>query len=84
MRVVLEIDETNVTDFMHTLLNEKKRGDEDWYNASCTVDDFIVASLTACTEMMKNPHNAYDEVQRQSNVQDYRVYTDSNTLLYRL
>ena len=83
MRVVFELDESAIKETMSILKDDSKRCSEEWHKASVDADKFILESFTKCLDMIKS-FALFQDVQNESHVLDYRVFTDDSKELYRL
>ena len=83
MRVVFELDDNAIKETMSILKDDSKRGSEAWHKASVDADKFILESFTKCLDMLTK-RNLLADVQRESHVLDYRVFTNDSEELYRL
>lgn len=83
MRVIFELDESTIKETMSILKDDSKRCSEEWHNASVDADKFILESVTKCIDMLAKI-NLLADVQKESHVLDYRVFTDDSKELYRL
>jgi hypothetical protein len=87
MRIVIDIEDTKVQKLIQSMRTNERGNEEQfikWRNASFEIDQFIMNCLQKKAEIEKDPHADVDEVREGSDVQNYKVYTDNDNLLYMM